>query len=149
MDKYCVNVNILSHCPFSENSKFHSLPPTPPKMGSRSGAHSCKPRGGRRAELSTPLRLSVGTALLRLQGGQDRATYRSMGDAANRFGTSWRIIWHIARTLREQTDNGEGIDLCRHHKGRCGRKSKPSEEFVEESSRSHNSSGHLFGASLH
>ena len=62
--KYCANGNTLNHCPFSENSKFLSLPPTPPKMGSQNGAPSCKPHGGGRAEVPTPLQLKVGTAVL-------------------------------------------------------------------------------------
>ena len=130
-DKYCANGNTSNHWPFPKNPNFLSLPPTPPKMGSRSGAPSCKPHGGRRAELPTSLRPNVGTAVLRLQGGQDRATYASIGDVANRFGTSRSTIWLIAQTLRKQIDNGEGIDLSRHHKRHCSKKRKPSEEFVE------------------
>ena len=98
-------------------------------MGSQRKAPSCKPHGGGRAELPTPLRPNIGTAYLRLQGGQDRIIYGSIGDAANRFGTSRSTIWRIAWTLRKQIDNEEWIDLSRQRKGQCGRKRKPSEEF--------------------
>ena len=147
--KYCTNGNTLNQCPFSWNSKSLSLPPTPPKMGSRSGAPSYKPHDAGRAELPTPLRLNVGTAVLRLQGGLDWAVYGSIGDVANRFGTSRSTIWRIAQTFREQVDNGEGIDLSRHRKGYCSRKKKSSEEFVEVVEQSHNSSGHMSRVSLH
>ena len=104
---------------------------TLPKMGSQSGAPSCKPHIGRRAELPTPLRLNIGTAILTLQGDQDPAAYGSISDAANRFGTTQSTFWRIAQTLRKQVDNGEGINLSRYCKGHCSRKRKPSEEFVQ------------------
>ena len=96
-------------------------------MASRSGAS----HGAGRVEIATPLRLNVATAVLKLQGGQDKAPYGSIVNATRRFGPSRSTIWRMARKLRDQTETGEGIDLSRQRKGHCGRKRKPSEELSQ------------------
>lgn len=64
-------------------------------------------------EVEKPPSLNVATAILKLQGDQERAPYYSIMNATDKFGPSRATIRRMVRKLREQTEQGDGTDLSR------------------------------------
>ena len=67
----------------AKNSKILKVPPIRPKMAPC--AHAS--HGDRRVNIETQLRLNVASAILKRQGGQDRALYRSIMNTTDRYVT--------------------------------------------------------------